>query len=346
MKKITLISLILCICINHSFAQEEKSTLLGLEISGSVDSYWKYDFQKQENINTFFTEDHNSLSLGMIDLAFRKKTGKASFLGELSFGPRGQHLSLLNADDGNSFHIQNLYIAYDISDKLSMCAGFMGTFVGYEVISPVDNFHYSTSYLFGAGPFQNAGIKAEYAFSEKLSLMVGLFNDWNVYKDSNGVSHFGSQLSVMPNDKSSFYLNFLSGTSAGGASNYSSGTLIDLVGNYKLTPQLSIGLNATNYNKKEEGGYQGVALYPQVNLSEHIAIGLRGEYFETKAEPSSSLARNKIFIATLSGQLKHHGLTLIPEIRLDSSEEMLFLKKNLEPSKNAGQFSLALVYAF
>src|SRR5690606_20918845 len=103
--------------------------------------------------------------------------------GEVSFGPRGQYQSLLNGADGNSFHIQNLYMSYDFSDKFSMTAGFMGTFIGYEIISPAGNFNYSTSHLFSSGPFQNSGIKATYAFSDKVSLMAGLFTDWNVYQD-------------------------------------------------------------------------------------------------------------------------------------------------------------------
>ena len=58
--------------------------------------------------------------------------------------------SIPNGDgtDGNSFNIQNLYAAYAVSDKFTLTAGYMGTFIGYEVISPLSNFHYSTSYLF------------------------------------------------------------------------------------------------------------------------------------------------------------------------------------------------------
>src|SRR5690606_16932662 len=122
---------------------------------------------------------------------------------------------------------------------------------------------YSTSYLFGAGPFQNAGIKATYTFSEKVSLMAGLFNDWNVYRDLNGVSHFGAQLAVSPIEGLSAYLNFLTGSSDGGASNYSSGTLVDLVASYAINEKVSLGLNAADYSFKSEGGYSGVALYPQ-----------------------------------------------------------------------------------
>ncbi|HEX8376806.1 MAG TPA: outer membrane beta-barrel protein, partial [Pedobacter sp.] len=152
-----------------SYANAQDSTSTPLTISGSVDTYYKYDFSKVQNIGTSFASDQNSVSLGMIDIALKKTTGKASFVGEVSFGPRGQAQSIPDQavspvfdEDGeavaasfSSFHIQNLYATYAFTDKFSMTAGYMGTFVGYEVISPVGNFHYSTSYLFTNGPFQN-----------------------------------------------------------------------------------------------------------------------------------------------------------------------------------------------
>ena len=59
-----------------------------LKISGSVDTYYKYDFSGTANIPTSFAEDQNSISLGMLDLTLEKAQGKASFLAELAFGPR------------------------------------------------------------------------------------------------------------------------------------------------------------------------------------------------------------------------------------------------------------------
>src|SRR3546814_11977160 len=75
--------------------------------------------------------------------------------------------------------------------------------------------NYTTSYLFSSGPFQNAGIKANYAFSDKVGLMVGLFNDWNVYQDFNGVSDFGAQLSLAPVEGWNAYINFITGSPSG-----------------------------------------------------------------------------------------------------------------------------------
>ena len=177
-----------------------------LIISGSVDAYYKYDFSGfrnttgSSNIPTSFATDQNSVSIGMVNLALKKKVSKASFVGELSFGPRGEAQSIPNSGtNGQSFHIQNLYMGYDVTDKLNLTAGYMATFVGYEVISPVGNFNYSTSYLFTNGPFQNAGFKATYAFNSKVSLMAGIFNDnWNSYQSARDVSTFGAQLFVSP----------------------------------------------------------------------------------------------------------------------------------------------------
>lgn len=330
-----------------SFAQEA-AKVAPLEISGSVDTYFKYDFAKVPNIATSFASDQNSISIGMIDLALKKTTGKASFVGELSFGPRGQAGSLLS-ENGESFHIQNLYASYAFTDKFSMTAGFMGTFIGYEVISPVANFNYSTSYLFSAGPFQNAGIKGTYAFTDKVSLMVGLFDDWNVYTDVNGVSHVGAQLTVSPVEGWTAYLNVLSGKSAGAVG---VGTIMDLTTSYQVTEKVKVGLNAADYTiGNDGGGYSGAALYLQNAFSPAVSLGIRGEYFSTKDKVNGSANLNvvpgeSVAAVTLSANIKSGGLTFIPEVRFDNGSADMFAKSNLLPTKSASQFSLALVYAF
>jgi hypothetical protein len=329
-----------------TYAQDTTSST-PLQISGSVDTYYKYDFSKRANIGTSFAEDQNSISLGMIDLALKKTTGKASFVGELSFGPRGQYGSIPNgngeaANGDNSFHIQNLYTSYAFTDQFSMTAGYMGTFVGYEVIAPTGNFNYSTSYLFTNGPFQNAGIKANYVFSPKFALMVGLFDDWNVYKDLNGVSHFGAQVTVSPVEGWTAYLNMLTGRSAGAPG---TGSIYDLTTAYQLTEKFKIGLNAADYSvSNDNGGYSGAALYLQNAFTPGFSLGVRGEYFKTKDIPDFN--GSSVTSVTVSGNFKAGGLTFIPEVRFDNGNTARFVKNNLDPTKSASQFSLAAVYAF
>jgi hypothetical protein len=337
------------LALGFSATVSAQETATPLQISGSVDTYYKYDFAKSSNIKTYFANEQNSISLGMIDLALKKTTGKASFVGELSFGPRGQAQSIPNAagaydETTNSFNIQNLYVSYAFTDKFNMTAGYMGTFIGYEVISPVANFNYSTSYLFGSGPFQNAGIKASYTISDKVSVMAGLFNDWNIYQDFNGVSHFGAQVTLSPLKGWTAYLNFLSGHSAGAAG---TGTIYDVTTAYQITDEFKLGLNAADYHVSGgNGGYTGVALYPQYAFTPAVALGLRGEYIKYNIPV---VANPSIMALTLSANIKSGGLTFIPEVRFDNDEDLSqgFLKKNgITPSKSASQFSLAAVYAF
>jgi len=329
MKKV-IATLAVVLTSTFAFAQDTP-----LEISGSADAYWKYDFAKTANIPTSFATDHNSVSLGMIDVVLKKKTGKTSFVGEVSFGPRGAGQSIPDVD-GQSFHIQNLYATYAASDKLSLTAGYMGTFIGYEVISPLANFHYSTSYLFTTGPFQNAGIKANYAVSSKVGLMIGLFNDqWNTYKATPefGLNAFGAQLTLTPAEGLTAYFNLLTGSE--------SGTIVDLTAAYQVSPKFKLGLNAADFSGVDSGsGYSGIALYPSVAISDSFGLGLRAESFKSKTLDTSVSA------FTLSANLKSGGLTFIPEIRLDSASEDSFYKSNGNPTKSASQFAVAMVYGF
>jgi hypothetical protein len=375
MKKVITI-LALALTTSVAFAQDTP-----LEISGSADLYYKNDFSGNENIKTSFNSDQNSVSLGMIDIALKKKTGKTSFVGEVSFGPRGMGQSILNDSDGQSFHIQNLYAAYAASDKLTLTAGYMGTFIGYEVISPLGNLNYSTSYLFTNGPFQNAGVKANYAFSSKVGLMVGAFNDqWNAYKaDSKlGLNAIGAQLSVTPFEGLTAYVNYLSGSA--------SGTIVDLTGSYQVTEKFKLGFNVADFSGAKDiiitaatddsigivevagtpvtyepgiiagtpavlgtQGYTGFALYPSYKFSDNFTLGLRAENFKAKdksAYSTAPAAKESVTAFTLSANLKSGGLTFIPEFRMDSGSANMFADSKGAPTKSASQISMAVVYGF
>ncbi|MGQ1785929.1 MULTISPECIES: outer membrane beta-barrel protein [unclassified Saccharicrinis] len=314
-------------------AQEESSKV---EITGSVDTYFKYDFSGESQIPTSFADEQNSISIGMIDLGFAKTVGKASFYGELSFGPRSAQS--IPMDGG--INIQNLYVSYALSDAVSLTGGYMGTFVGYEVISPAANFNYSTSYLFSAGPFQNAGFKMDWAIADGVGLMVGLFNDWNVYQEIDGISDFGAQLSLSPVEGWDAYINFLTGPD--------SGTILDLTTGYQITDDFYLGLNAADFSAAEgDGGYTGFALYPQYSFSDKVALGYRAEYFKEKEVAESwMVGTESVFSSTLTLNFYEGPFTFSSEIRLDSAKDEIFSKENGDPTKSATQFLLAAIYSF
>jgi hypothetical protein len=227
----------------------------------------------------------------------------------------------------------------------------MSTFIGYEVISPTGNFNYSTSYLFTNGPFQNAGFKATYAFSDKVSLMAGIFNNyWNTYSSfithgntttSGDVSTFGAQLMVAPVKGWTAYLNLATGSF--------SGTELDLTTAYQITDAFKLGLNAATFSAPNSGGgFDGVALYPQLAVSKVVTLGIRGEYFEYKAVGTTTPSSNVTGL-TFTANIKAGAITLIPEVRFDnrsSAFPFAFADSNLAPTNSASQFLIAAVYAF
>lgn len=316
-------------------AQEEDANKL--KISGSVDTYYKYDFSGNANIETSFGDEQNSISIGMIDIILEKTSGKSSFVGEIAFGPRNAG-SAGPATGGFAPRIQNLYVSHAFTDQFSITGGYMGTFVGYEIISPTGNFNYSTSYLFTNGPFQNAGVKLEYAISDQVSIMAGVFNPWNVYTSPEGIgpSSFGAQLAVSPVEGWDAYVNFITGGE--------SGTEIDLTTTFQISDAFMLGVNAASFNNglegDEESSFAGGALYLNYSISDKAAIGTRYEYFSTNTDFD-------VNAITISANLKGGGaLTLIPELRFDSASGDFFLDSDGAASSTASQFLVAAVYAF
>jgi hypothetical protein len=335
MKKISLLFIAVLFGVFAVNAQDEEG---GLSISGSVDTYWKYDFSGNPNIGTSFADEQNSVSIGMVDLVLEHSVGKASFVGEVSFGPR-------NESSVYGLNIQNLYASYAFTDKLSLTGGYMGTFVGYEVISPAGNFNYSTSYLFTNGPFQNAGIKLDYAISDRVSVMVGLFNDWNVLQDLNGVSDFGAQLYVAPVDGWDVYLNFITGyhDMAFYSETAGSVTEFDITTGYQISDAFYLGLNfataSAKFEDDSEAGFTGIALYPQYAFSDAVSLGMRYENFSWKDGESYNA-----FTFTLP--ITSGPLTFMPEFRIDTADEDVFMDSDMAATGAASQFLLAAVYAF
>jgi hypothetical protein len=347
MKKILLLSLIAVSALTFKAQAQEKAVDPPLTITGSVDAYYKYDFSGKSNIPTSFASDHNSFSIGMVDLALKKKVGKASFVGEVSFGPRNDQSIPIPTN-----HIQNLYVSYDVTPGFNLTGGYMGTFVGYEVINAAGNFNYSTSYMFTNGPFQNAGVKATFLFSDKASLMVGAFNDqWNVYKAVNNIGLFGAQLMVAPAEGWTAYINLLTGNNK----TATSGTIIDLTTAYQISKDFKFGLNAADYsasNGAGTGGYSGIALYPQLAVSDAVTLGLRGEYFKTKTGTFATFGPapgKSVSALTVTANIKSGPLTLIPEVRFDNNSDKAasaFKDSKGLATKSASQFVLAAVYSF
>lgn len=392
MKKIQLLILALVIFgATNTFAQEviiEEEEPSKLTFSGSVDAYFRTNFNgpnKGDNFQAPETSFGNlpGFSLGMANIIATYQGEKVGAVADLVFGPRGEDAvfgSPMYAGGmaGSSQIVNQLYVYWNVSDVVTLTMGNFNTFLGYEVISPTGNFNYSTSYMFSYGPFSHTGLKADFALSDKWSLMAAVMNPTDMTEfNLAGTYTLGAQLGYST-DAGSTYLNFVYGDQDGKLDNddtlipdqYSNGTTfqVDLTTGFNLTEVLYLGVN-TSYNTTSAGefytgssvqdadgdaaGFYGFAGYLQATTSEKFSIGLRGEYFSVfnggleEVVGLNSDGDGSVFAATLSGNLRvSKNLTLIPELRMDAMSDDFFKDNDLNDSKNLSSFMLAAVFAF
>jgi hypothetical protein len=333
-------------------ATEEKKDA-PLSITGQVDAYFRGSSAKVGGL-TSYTGANNGFSLGMANIVFSKDLGKVSFVADMMLGPRAEETNY-NYKGGNSLaFLKQLYISYKPSDKVKFTIGNFMTFVGYELVEASNNLNYSMSYNYTNGPFFHTGLKAEFALSENLTLMAGVFEPTD-YKNgiftSGGNLNVGGQLAYV-NGGFKVYLNALTGkTPLSDTINADSkATVLDLTASYQVTPKFGLGVNVLNkgvtylVNDKvslAKAAFTGLAVYANYVVSDNFTLAVRGENFNDKNGVVYSTSP-KINAFTFSGNFKVDALTIIPELRFDSAnKDAIFGTK-----KSATSYLLAAVYKF
>lgn len=352
MKKITATAFVLASAIHGVFAQD--STNGTLKVSGSVDVYYRFnpgaEGSSGKNNLTSFTNSNNTFQLGMASVKAEYTKGKVGVVADLGFGTRAEEFSY--ADEGTLQSVKQAYIYYAPSDKVKLTFGKFGTHVGYELLDPQLNKNYSMSYMFTNGPFSHTGVKADFTLGGGAGLMLGIANPIDVTAPSSGYAPktILFQLSKV-SGKFSVFLNY-----AGyfGAKNQmpsaSSFNQIGLTAAYTVNDKVSLGYDGTIQMVKDEfidksKSWWASALYANLATSSTFGLTLRAEYFADKKYGIKVPA--DVLAATLSGNYKVGGFTLIPEIRLDNSNFEIFSKNgDGDPTKSSISAILAVVYAF
>ncbi len=369
-KYLLLLAVMICSAQLSAQDEEESSWTDGFTLSGSVDAYYRANLNGLNKVvldengdaiafpsapGSSFAND-TGFAIGMANAVLSYEHGSVGAVADLVFGPRGED-AVFNSF-GSPAIVNQLYVYWNVSDNVTLTFGNFNTFLGYEVISPVANFNYSTSYMFSYGPFSHTGLKADFDLGNDVSLMLAILNptDWTEF-DPFGTPSFGAQLGY-----SGQYLNLLYGkqgftefydTTTGSFVDTDAKALfqIDYTGGFDLSEDFFLGINAT-YQDTDGVGFYGVALYPQYQTSENFAIGLRGEYFSEMEvygaigtiEPDAS-----VLAVTLTGSATvGEHLIIKPEIRFDSASDdsFYFVDSDLEIGDSLASFLLAAVYSF
>lgn len=313
-----------------TLAQEKEAEAKKVSISGSVDAYYQTNLSasdtEPQSFGTSFA-DQLGFAMGMANIVATYEGEKTGAVADVTFGPRGDSAT-------GGFNLNQLYAYWNVSEGTTLTMGRFNTFLGYEVISPVGNFNYSTSYLFSSGPFSHVGAKADFSLGDDASLMLAVMNVTDTNNNLTGVYSIGAQLGY-----SGQYLNFY----------YDGGEVLgfemDYTGGFDVSDDFFLGINAA-YADNEGEGFSGVALYPQLATSNDFTVGLRGEYFATRSDAVSD--DPSVFATTLTGSYTVENFTIKPEIRLDSwgSDVEPYFDNDGAPSKSLSSFLIAAIYSF
>lgn len=368
--------------------EEEKQEAPAFAFSGSIDTYFHSSFG---TTNAAYDGGYAPASafanlkgfgLGMANLIASYSGDKVGFTADLVFGPRGRN-AVFTSEQGI---VNQMYAFYKLSDKVTLNLGQFNTFLGYEVISPAVNFHYSTSYMFSYGPFSHTGLRADFDLGggmvAKLAVMnptdLVEFNPINTYTVGGQIGHAndagGVWLNVIYGDQDGNlkadddpYARDENGLPTGFISSMGSLFQVDLTTGWNLGEKFYLGLNTTYQtvgageafiaegNLEDSDGdastFMGVALYPKITLSESFALGLRAEYLGVTNGHlgifgTDADGKGSVTALTLSGNYKVAGLTFIPEFRMDTTSEDSFLDADGKATNVMPSLNLAAVYKF
>lgn len=351
---------ILAVMLTSSFAfaqdETEAATSPATTWGGSADAYYKYDFSKQMNGLTSFTNSQDSFELGMASVQAGHTFGKASVFVDLGFGKRAGEFSYNETTDKDinaKFLIKQLFFTYQVTDKFKVVAGSFGTHIGYEVLDAVGNKNYSMSYAFSYGPFFNTGLKAQYT-SGKFTAMLGVTNptDFKSAMDAGSSQKtYIAQVGYI-GETGSAYLNFTSGST--NPVSDENKTQIDFVASKTITDAFSLGFNATyaktnnDIDSALDGDWFALVGYANYAFKPSLSLAYRMEYFDAKKAAASlgTLTGSNVFANTVSLNYKVGKLTIIPELRYDAASEDVFLDKDAAPTGGSFYGLVATTYSF
>ena len=227
--------------------------------------------------------------------------------------------------------------AYFGAAPFSIIVGKFVTNSGAEVIKSDGDTNFSRSILFGyAIPFTHTGVRATYKVNDQLTVLGGVNQGWDAFKDTNSDKTIELGVVLTPSEAVSVTGSIYSGKER--VTNYpksdANGTrnLLDLVGSVKITEQLTFVANY-DYGTQESGSasggkakWQGIAGYLNYQFNDQWRLSLRGEYFDDKDGYRTGLVQ-KWKEATLTvAYLPTKNIEVRGEVRADRSNQFAFLK--------------------
>ena len=338
-----------------------------VEFSGYLDI--SYNHLSQSNVFTSGTAsrvfDLERNGFAVRQLAFTLAKQPKEGLGGLLNLTAGKDADIINAyglgfGKNNKIDLTQAFLQY-ASGSITVIGGKFVTLAGAEVIKSPANSNFSRSILFGyAIPFTHTGVRGTYEVDDTLSLMAGINNGWDAFKDTNAGKTVELGLTYAPSKAYSLGLQGYAGKErVGGLTNAGPEgvrNLIDVVGTFNATERLSFVVNydyGSQKNATLASGLNGTAKWSGIagnanyQINDQWRLSGRLEYFDDKDGYRTGVAQ-KWREATLTvAYLPIKALELRAEVRADSSNVASFANSSATASSRSQRsVGLQAIYSF
>jgi hypothetical protein len=321
-----------------------------IDISGFVDVYYTYNFNRTEPALRSFDVQHNALSLNLAEVAFTEAVSadnKVGFRVDLDFGKTADIVASFEPEKEAGRDIYKLVQqAYGtlLTGKVQWDVGKFVTIHGAEVIETQDNWNYSRSTLFGyAIPFYHVGVRATLPVNDKLTLAGLVVNGWNNSSKIYGsLPCLGLQATLKPTSKVTWIANVMVGQEVPDPA--SDRTLFDTTLTLAVTPKVSLMLNY-DYGKEGDTTWSGLAAYAKLQATDRWALVGRYEYLDDDDEFMTIGQKAQTFTVTSDYQVDG-GLKLRLEYRGDFTRSPFFKDDTGGLKRSQSAAIVGLVYAF
>lgn len=353
-----------------------------IKVSGGLELNYTYNFNKPGRDNAavgytagagnrngyYFTRKDSTIGLNLAEIAVSREATKDSRLGfaiRLIDGEAAKQLAANTETPGTFGNIASTSAAnfYEASvremltDKLTVDAGILPTWVGYETI-PIGTSNFLTkSFHFGQfQPFYHAGVKASYASDEKTTITGAVVNSYNGTDKSSKSKDLGLgfQVSRKMGGSAQVYLNGLSARDLGiGGVKHD---IFNVVYTNAVDAKTNLAVDASYTTAGPTGGRtKGYAYtgYLSRTLESGNVLALRGEMLNEDRAGGNLLAfggtkKPSLQSITASYELKQDklkGVRTLLEYRYDNANTAVFPTKS-GAKKNQSTLTLSQVFAF
>jgi putative OmpL-like beta-barrel porin-2 len=339
------------------------------EIGGLVDVYWQYNSNQVPPSYQAFNVLYNSFDVSMAELWVAKTPTTDSPIGykvRTTFGSAADLMASASGQFGKESPYKNIEEAYGsylapVGKGLTIDVGKFVTNAGAEVIEAKDDWNYSRSLLFQlAIPLYHSGVRLTYSPNDKVTLMGGVINGWNVVNDNNTGKSVMASLTYKPTGSVSLVENYIGGPEqANDNSNWRN--LSDTVLSYTVNPQLSLMANydyahdtlgtpvpTLNLPAGASVHWQGVAGYLKYQANKYVAVVPRVEYFnDPQGIQTGFLGGQNLTDATVTLEVKPaDNFMWRIEYRGDFSNQSPFINSSGVAKSNQQLFMVGFLFNF